>query len=40
MIPDKERPLFLVSAEARTAEAASALATAYEQKIIRWRDET
>jgi mannose-1-phosphate guanylyltransferase/phosphomannomutase len=39
MIPDKERPLFHVSVEARTEEAASALAETYEQKIIHWRDE-
>jgi mannose-1-phosphate guanylyltransferase/phosphomannomutase len=39
LIPDKERPLFHVSTEARQAEAAEALAADYERKIVQWRDE-
>ncbi|MGB2959859.1 MAG: hypothetical protein WBD30_13310, partial [Bacteroidota bacterium] len=39
LIPDKERPLFHISAEARNWEAAEALATEFEQKLIQWRDE-
>jgi mannose-1-phosphate guanylyltransferase/phosphomannomutase len=39
LIPDKERPLFHISAEAGDQNAASELASRYEQKIIRWRDE-
>ncbi len=39
MIPDKERPLFHISAEARDLESAERLATEYERKIIQWRDE-
>jgi mannose-1-phosphate guanylyltransferase/phosphomannomutase len=39
LIPDKERPLFHISAEALKAEAAEALAAQYERKITQWRDE-
>jgi mannose-1-phosphate guanylyltransferase / phosphomannomutase len=39
MIPDKERPLFHVSAEAREQHAADRLALEYEKKVIAWRDE-
>jgi mannose-1-phosphate guanylyltransferase / phosphomannomutase len=39
MIPDKERPLFHVSAEAREQQAADRLALEYEKKVITWRDE-
>jgi phosphomannomutase len=39
LIPDKERPLFHISAEAKEAEAAEALAAQYERKITQWRDE-
>jgi mannose-1-phosphate guanylyltransferase/phosphomannomutase len=40
LIPDKERPLFHISAEARSREAAETLATEFERKLIQWRDET
>jgi len=40
LIPDKERPLFHISTEARTLQAAEELATEYERKLVRWRDET
>jgi mannose-1-phosphate guanylyltransferase/phosphomannomutase len=39
LIPDKERPLFHISAEARTTRAAEDLAAEYEHKLIQWRDE-
>jgi mannose-1-phosphate guanylyltransferase / phosphomannomutase len=39
LIPDKERPLFHINAEAKDRQAAEALATEYEKKVIRWRDE-
>jgi mannose-1-phosphate guanylyltransferase/phosphomannomutase len=39
MIPDKERPLFHVSAEARDQQSADRLALDYEKKVIIWRDE-
>ena len=39
LIPDKERPLFHINAEAPTREAAEELATAYEKKVMAWRDE-
>jgi mannose-1-phosphate guanylyltransferase / phosphomannomutase len=39
LIPDKERPLFHISTEAQSQDAAERLAAEYEQKIIRWRDE-
>ncbi len=39
LIPDKERPLFHIHAEAADQTTAEALASEYEQKIIRWRDE-
>jgi len=39
LIPDKERPLFHVSAEARDQQAADRLAREYEKKVITWRDE-
>jgi mannose-1-phosphate guanylyltransferase/phosphomannomutase len=39
LIPDKERPLFHINAEARTREAAEELAATYEKKVMAWRDE-
>ncbi len=39
LIPDKERPLFHINAEAPTPEAAEGLADAYEKKVMAWRDE-
>ena len=40
LIPDKERPLFHVVAEARGQAAADATADDYERKIVQWRDES
>jgi mannose-1-phosphate guanylyltransferase/phosphomannomutase len=40
LIPDKERPLFHVVAEARGQETADAVADDYERKIVGWRDDT
>jgi phosphomannomutase len=39
LIPDKERPLFHISAEARDQQTADRLALEYEKKVIKWRDE-
>lgn len=39
LIPDKERPLFHINAEARDQGMADRLATQYEKKVIKWRDE-
>jgi mannose-1-phosphate guanylyltransferase / phosphomannomutase len=39
LIPDKERPLFHVSAEAEDQATADRLVHTYEQKVIAWRDE-
>ena len=39
LIPDKERPLFHINAEAGDRQTAEALATEYEKKVIKWRDE-
>jgi mannose-1-phosphate guanylyltransferase/phosphomannomutase len=39
LIPDKERPLFHINAEATDQETANTIALEYEQKVIRWRDE-
>jgi mannose-1-phosphate guanylyltransferase/phosphomannomutase len=39
LIPDKERPLFHVSAEALDQQTADRLAREYEKKVITWRDE-
>ena len=39
MIPDKERPLFHINTEAHDLETAERLASEYEKKVIRWRDE-
>jgi len=39
LIPDKERPLFHISTEAATREAAEILAAEYEKKVMSWRDE-
>jgi mannose-1-phosphate guanylyltransferase/phosphomannomutase len=39
LIPDKERPLFHISAEARDQQTADRLAMEYEKKVIKWRDE-
>ena len=38
LIPDKERPLFHIIAEARQAQRAEELASEYEQKIVGWRE--
>jgi hypothetical protein len=40
LLPDKERPLFQVVAEARGQETADATANEYERNIVRWRDES
>jgi mannose-1-phosphate guanylyltransferase/phosphomannomutase len=40
LIPDKERPLFHISSEARDQATAERLASEYEQKVIHWRDES
>lgn len=39
LIPDKERPVFHISAEAQDQQAADRLALEYEKKVITWRDE-
>jgi mannose-1-phosphate guanylyltransferase / phosphomannomutase len=39
LIPDKERPLFHVSAEAEDQQTADRLVQQYEHKVIAWRDE-
>lgn len=39
LIPDKERPLFHINAEAREQRTADNVANQYEKKVIRWRDE-
>ncbi len=39
LIPDKERPLFHINAEAHDQTAADRLADEYEKKVIHWRDE-
>jgi len=39
LIPDKERPLFHINAEAHDQASADALASQYESKVIKWRDE-
>ena len=39
LIPDKERPLFHINTEAPTQDAAEGLASAYEKKVMAWRDE-
>jgi len=39
LIPDKERPLFHISAEAEDQQTADRLVHHYEQKVIAWRDE-
>lgn len=39
LIPDKERPLFHINAEAHDQHTAEALATEYERYVIQWRDE-
>jgi mannose-1-phosphate guanylyltransferase/phosphomannomutase len=38
LLPDKEQPLFHITAEGSTREAAMQLAEKYEQQVIRWRD--
>jgi mannose-1-phosphate guanylyltransferase / phosphomannomutase len=40
LIPDKERPLFHINAEAPDKETAERVAGEYERKIIKWRDES
>lgn len=40
LLPDKERPLFHITAEAKTPEAAASLADEYERHIVQWRDFT
>jgi len=39
LIPDKERALFHITAEARDQAAADHTADEYEQKVMHWRDE-
>lgn len=39
LIPDKERPLFHINAEALDEITANSLALEYETKVIKWRDE-
>ena len=39
LIPDKERPLFHINTEARDLQEAESLATEFEHKVIKWRDE-
>jgi mannose-1-phosphate guanylyltransferase/phosphomannomutase len=39
LLPDKERPLFHINAEARDKATADHLANQYERRIIQWRDE-
>ncbi len=39
LLPDKERPLFHINAEAPDKSVADDLANQYERKIIHWRDE-
>jgi len=39
LIPDKERPLFHINAEAHDQQTADILATEYEKKVMKWRDE-
>jgi len=39
LIPDKERPLFHINVEAPDATIADRIASEYERKVIRWRDE-
>ena len=39
LIPDKERPLFHINAEAQDQETAEQIASEYETKVIQWRDE-
>jgi mannose-1-phosphate guanylyltransferase/phosphomannomutase len=39
LIPDKERPMFHIHAEAATQKTAENIASEYEKKVIRWRDE-
>ncbi|MEO8167688.1 MAG: nucleotidyltransferase, partial [bacterium] len=40
LLPDKERPLFHINAEAADVATADQLANQYERKIIQWRDDT
>ncbi|MBI4535016.1 MAG: nucleotidyltransferase, partial [Ignavibacteriae bacterium] len=39
LIPDKERPLFHINAEAPSQKDTDELANLYERKVIKWRDE-
>jgi mannose-1-phosphate guanylyltransferase/phosphomannomutase len=39
LIPDTERPLFHINAEAPTQDVADRLSAEYERKVIAWRDE-
>ncbi len=39
LLPDKERPLFHINAEAFDKTSADHLANQYERKVIQWRDE-
>jgi mannose-1-phosphate guanylyltransferase/phosphomannomutase len=39
LIPDKEQTQFHISAEANDRQTAEAIATDYEKRVIRWRDE-
>lgn len=38
LLPDKEQPLFHITAEGATQESATHLAEQYEQQVIQWRD--
>ncbi len=38
LLPDKEQPIFHITAEAKEKSIASKLAEEYEQKIIAWGD--
>jgi mannose-1-phosphate guanylyltransferase/phosphomannomutase len=39
LLPDKERPLFHINAEAMDKATADHLANQYERKVIQWRDQ-
>ncbi len=39
LVPDKERPLFHIDAEALDTETATRVAEQYEHRVIQWRDE-
>ncbi|MDH4070527.1 MAG: sugar phosphate nucleotidyltransferase [Ignavibacteria bacterium] len=39
LIPDKEKPLFHINAEASDQETADTIAQEYEERVMQWRDE-